>query len=126
MFEAPLSRRQALMRSAAGFGSLALSSLMAETARADSAPSAANPLAVRMPHHAARAKRIIFIFLSGGPSQVDTFDYKPLLERDNGKPFPFDKPKVQFNSTGNLLKSPWKFKQHGQSGLWISELFPKL
>lgn len=53
------------------------------------------------PHFAAKAKRIIFIFLSGGPSQVDTFDYKPLLARDDGKPFPFDKPKVQFNSTGN-------------------------
>ena len=119
MFDAPISRRQALATTAAGFGSLALSSLLAETAAPD-------PLAVRAPHFAAKAKRIIFIFLSGGPSQVDTFDYKPLLARDDGKPFPFDKPKVQFNSTGNLLKSPWEFKQYGQSGLWVSDLFPKL
>ncbi|MDB5335655.1 MAG: hypothetical protein JWN70_1274 [Planctomycetaceae bacterium] len=119
MFDAPISRRRALANTAAGFGSLALTSLLAETAAPD-------PLAVRMPHFAAKAKRIIFIFLSGGPSQVDTFDYKPLLARDDGKPFPFDKPRVQFNSTGNLLKSPWEFKQYGQSGLWVSDLFPKL
>ena len=119
MFEAPISRRRALANTAVGFGSLALSSLLAET-------SPPNPLAVRAPHFPAKAKRIIFIFLSGGPSQVDTFDYKPLLARDDGKPFPFDKPKVQFNSTGNLLKSPWAFKQYGQSGLWVSDLFPKL
>ncbi len=119
MFEAPISRRRALAQTAAGFGSLALSSLLAETASPD-------PLAVKAPHFPAKAKRIIFIFLSGGPSQVDTFDYKPLLTRDDGKPFPFDKPKIQFNSTNNLLKSPWNFKQYGQSGLWISDLFPKL
>lgn len=119
MFEAPISRRKALAQTAVGFGSLALSSLLAETASPD-------PLAVKAPHFPAKAKRIIFIFLSGGPSQVDTFDYKPLLARDDGKPFPFDKPKIQFNSTGNLLKSPWNFKQYGQSGLWVSDLFPKL
>ena len=119
MFDAPISRRRALANTAVGFGSLALSSLLADTAPP-------NPLAVRAPHFPAKAKRIIFIFLSGGPSQVDTFDYKPLLARDDGKPFPFDKPKVQFNSTGNLLKSPWAFKQYGQSGLWVSDLFPKL
>src|SRR5262245_17865499 len=125
MAAAALSRREALKRAAAGFGSLALASLLAdETAAA--APSAVNPLAPRPPHHAPRAKRIIFLFMSGGPSQVDTFDHKPLLTRDDGRPLPFAKPRVQFNSTGNLLKSPWKFKQHGQSGLWVSELFPKL
>lgn len=64
--------------------------------------------------------------MSGGPSQVDTFDPKPLLTRDDGKPLPFDKPRVQFNSTGNLLKSPWRFRQYGDSGLWVSELFPHL
>ena len=67
-----------------------------------------------------RAKRVIFLFMHGGPSQVDTFDYKPLLERDNGKPLPFDKPRIQFAQTGNLLKSPWKFAQHGESGAWES------
>jgi hypothetical protein len=119
----PISRRQALKDSAAGFGSLALASLLAENA---SATSVADPLSPRPPHHPARAKRIIFLFMSGGPSHVDTFDPKPLLTRDNGKPLPFSKPQVQFNSTGNLLKSPWKFKQYGESGLWVSDLFPTL
>jgi hypothetical protein len=64
--------------------------------------------------------------MHGGPSQVDTFDYKPLLERDDGKPLPFNKPRVVSGQTGNLLKSPWSFKQHGQSGAWASELFPEI
>ncbi len=123
MFQIPISRRNALKRSAAGFGSLALASLLSETT---SASDGVDPLAVRPPHHAACAKRIIFLFMSGGPSQVDTFDPKPLLDRDDGKPLPFDKPRVQFNSTGNLLKSPWRFRQYGDSGLWVSELFPHL
>ncbi len=123
MFQFPISRRQALKKSAAGFGSLALASLLSETT---SDANTIDPLAAQMPHHAARAKRIIFLFMSGGPSQVDTFDPKPLLDRDDGKPLPFDKPRVQFNGTGNLLKSPWRFRQHGDSGLWVSELFPHL
>ena len=64
--------------------------------------------------------------MHGGPSQVDTFDYKPLLERDNGKPLPFNKPRVFSAQTGNLLKSPFKFAQHGESGMWMSDLFPHL
>ena len=123
MLPTDISRRQALQRSAAGFGSLALASLLSESV---SGSENADPLAARAAHHVARAKRIIFLFMSGGPSQVDTFDPKPLLTRDDGKPFPFDKPRVQFNSTGNLLKSPWRFRQHGESGLWVSELFPHL
>jgi hypothetical protein len=62
--------------------------------------------------------------MHGGPSQVDTFDYKPLLQRDHGKPLPFERPRVVSSETFNLLKSPWEFKQHGESGLWVSELFP--
>jgi hypothetical protein len=62
--------------------------------------------------------------MHGGPSQVDTFDYKPLLQRDSGKPLPFAKPRVVSAETGNLLGSPWKFRRHGQSGAWVSELFP--
>ena len=62
--------------------------------------------------------------MNGGPSHVDTFDPKPLLQRDHGKPHPFKQPRVQFAETGKLLKSPWKFKQYGQSGLPVSELFP--
>ena len=72
----------------------------------------------------AKAKRVIFLFMHGGPSQVDTFDPKPLLTRDNGKPLPFAKPRVQFAQTGNLLESPWEFKKYGQSGIEVSDLFP--
>jgi hypothetical protein len=122
----PISRRQALKRSAAGFGTLALASLLAEDVKSSPASTPAEAIAPRPPHHPARAKRVIFLFMSGGPSQVDTFDPKPLLTRDDGKPFPFAKPRVQFNGTGNLLKSPWEFKQYGESGIWVSDLFPKL
>ncbi len=120
----PMSRRALLQRSAVGFGSLALASMLANESSLSAA--AADPLAAKQPHFPARAKRIIFLLMGGGPSQVDTFDPKPLLTRDDGKPLPFAKPRVQFNSTSNLLKSPWKFRQYGASGLWVSELFPRL
>jgi hypothetical protein len=119
-----ITRRRLLQRSAVGFGSLALASLLADESPVQAAT--ANPLEPRLPHFAARAKRIIFLLMSGGPSQVDTFDPKPLLTRDDGKPLPFAKPRVQFNETSNLLKSPWKFRQYGESGLWVSDLFPRL
>lgn len=114
-----LTRRAWLQNTAAGFGSLAASALLAE----DASP---NPLAPRAAHFAPRAKHVIFLFMHGGPSQVDTFDYKPLLERDHGKPLPFAKPRVVSAETGNLLKSPFSFAQYGQSGAWVSELFPHL
>lgn len=117
-----LTRRQALSQAAVGFGSLALASML----NGEASAFETNPLAAKPSHFPARAKRVIFLFMKGGPSQVDTFDPKPLLDRDDGKPCPFNKPRVQFAATGNLLKSPWKFKQHGQSGLWVSELFPHL
>jgi hypothetical protein len=85
-----------------------------------------NPLTPRAPHFAPKAKRIIFLFMHGGPSHMDLFDYKPMLDRHDGEPLPFEKPKVQFESTGALMKSPWEFKQHGQSGAWVSELFPNI
>ena len=108
------SRRDMLQQSALGFGSLALTSLL----------QAENPLAAKRPHFRPRAKRVIFLFMKGGPSQVDTFEHKPLLQRDHGKPLPFDKPKVTFAKTGNLLASPWQFKPYGQCGHMVSELFP--
>lgn len=117
-----ISRRTALQKAAVGFGSLALGSLIGENANGEVRDAAL----LGRTHHPARAKRIIFLFMSGGPSQVDTFDPKPLLTRDDGKPLPFAKPRVQFNATTNLLKSPWEFKQYGESGLWVSELFPTL
>jgi hypothetical protein len=121
---APISRRALLRRSAVGFGSLALASLLANESHAN--PSPANPLAAKLPHFLPRAKRVIFLFMKGGPSHVDTFDPKPLLSRDDGQPLPFAKPRVQFAPTGNLLASPWKFNQYGQSGIWVSELFPRV
>ncbi len=114
-----LSRRAVLQRSAIGFGWLAASSLLAE-----SIGNSSNPSAAKQPHFTPRAKRVIFLFMKGGPSHVDTFDPKPLLDRDDGKPFPGAKPRVQFAATGELLKSPWKFQNHGQCGLPVSELFP--
>jgi hypothetical protein len=121
-----LNRRDWLRQSSAGFGYLALAGLLSgEAGPANAAETvASNPLAVRPPHFPPQARRVIFLFMHGGPSQVDTFDYKPLLERDHGKPLPFAKPRVFSAQTGNLLKSPFKFQQYGQSGAWVSELFP--
>jgi len=115
-----MTRRNWLRTSANGFGALALSALLADEARAERGDG----LAAKAPHFTPRAKRVIFLFMHGGPSQVDTFDYKPLLQRDHGKPLPFAKPRVVSSETGNLLQSPWKFAQHGQSGAWVSEIFP--
>jgi hypothetical protein len=119
------SRREMLQRSAAGFGYLATLGLLAEQGLA-AGGKVENPLAPKLPHLAPRAKRVIFLFMKGGPSHVDTFDPKPLLDRDDGKPYPYAKPRVQFAETGSLLKSPWKFQQYGQSGLPVSELFPQV
>jgi hypothetical protein len=119
-----LTRRELLRQSAASFGWLALLDLLAGTSLARRADD--DPLVPQAPHFAPKAKRIIFLFMHGGPSQVDSFDYKPLLERDHGKPLPFPKPRVVSSPTGNLLRSPFKFKQHGQSGAWVSEVFPHL
>lgn len=118
-----LSRRELLKASSTGFGSLALMSMLGTEARAAGNQS---PLSEKMPHFAPKAKRVIFLFMHGGPSQVDTFDYKPFLIRDHGKPLPFARPKVVSGETFNLLKSPWEFKQYGQSGMWVSDLFPEV
>ena len=117
---APFNRREMLRQSCAGFGLLALHGLLGSEASAASM----NPLAAKQPHFPAKAKRVIFLLMKGGPSQVDTFDPKPLLDRDHGKPPPFALPRVTFAKTGNLLRSPWKFRQYGQSGLPVSDLFP--
>lgn len=117
-----VNRRQALQHFANGFGMLGLASLLAAEAKADQT----NPLAVRPPHFPAKAKRVIFLFMSGGPSHVDLFDPKPKLAELNGKPLPFEKPKLERTKTGNLFASPYQFKKHGQSGIEISELFPQV
>lgn len=116
-----LSRRRMLQTSAVGFGWLAASALLAQTG---ATAAAVDPMAPKRSHFTPRAKRVIFLLMKGGPSQVDTFDPKPLLDRDDGKPYPGQKPRVQFAPTSTLLKSPWSFKSYGESGLPVSELFP--
>src|SRR5258708_4637734 len=121
---APVSRRTMLQRAAAGFGYVALQGLLGREQAQGAVVD--NPIAPKAPQFPARAKRVVFLFMKGGPSHVDTFDPKPLLQRDDGKPYPFAQPRVQFAQTGKLLKSPWSFKQYGQSGLPVSELFPNV
>jgi hypothetical protein len=114
------SRRELLRTASCGFGYLALAGLCSQEAAAAAPERAADdPLAPKPPHFTPRAKRVIFLFMRGAPSHVDTFDYKPALTRDNGK---------SANGFGGrtYLGSPWKFPQAGQSGLPISELFPNL
>jgi len=119
-------RRHALHTFANGFGLLGLASLAADEARADAGAQAADPLAVRPAHFPAKAKRVIFLFMSGGPSHVDTFDPKPKLKDYAGKPLPFEQPKLVRTRTVNCLPSPWKFAKHGAAGTEVSELFPHL
>ncbi len=119
-----MTRRTMLQRSAGGFGYLALQAMLGRQQALAETAAVENPMLPKPPHFPARAKRIVFLFMKGGPSHVDTFDPKPLLQRDDGKPYPFQQPRVQFAQTGKLLKSPWSFKQYGQSGLEVSELFP--
>src|ERR1043166_1951177 len=125
----PLTRRQMLRRFASGFGMLGLSSLFAEDflcGALAAVPGATNPLAVRAPMFVPKAKRVIFLFMSGGPSHVDLFDPKPKLRELNGKPLPFEKPKLERTKTGNLLGSRWEFQKHGESGIEVSELLPHI
>ncbi len=118
--KSPISRRALLQQSACGFGMLGLRGLLA-------AEEASNPLAPKQPHLPARAKKAIFLFMHGGPSHLDIYDPKPRLEKDHGKPLPFDRP-LTFaeEQMGAVLKSPFEFKQHGESGIPLSELFPNL
>ncbi len=106
----PLSRRQMLRSAACGFGSLAFAGLANAAAKT---------------HHPAKAKRVIFLFMHGGVSQMDSFDYKPRLTTDHGKPLPFDLPGlIRPDRLGTVFAPKWKWKQHGESGRWASELFP--
>jgi hypothetical protein len=118
------SRREMLQGFANGFGMLGLAGILAEEAKAGTVSADANPLAPKLPMFPARAKRVIFLFMSGGPSHVDTFDPKPRLTAEMGKPLPFAKPSLERTKTGNLLGSPFSFKKYGQAGTEVSELFP--
>jgi hypothetical protein len=116
----PLSRREMLGRCAGGFGAVALSSLLADPAFGKTK----SPFAPRSTHHHPKAKSVIFLYMDGGVSQVDSFDYKPRLEKDHGKPFSAKINPTQFDNIGKTLKSPWNFKEYGQCGLNVSDLFP--
>ena len=122
----PMTRREMLTQFGAGFGMLGLASVLAEEGAVAAPASATDPLAVHAPMFPARAKRVIFLFMSGGPSHVDTFDPKPRLTSDMGKPLPFAKPHLERTKTGNLLGSPFAFKRYGKSGIEVSELFPNV
>jgi len=123
-----LTRRQLLTRCGMGMGALALGGMLTQMGFA-AAPvagggnSAATPLAARAPQFAGKAKRVIHLFMNGGPSHVDTFDPKPLLEKYAGKPLPGDNPKTE-RRTGAAMPSPFKFKNYGKSGIPVSDLFP--
>src|SRR5687768_8569388 len=112
-----VSRREMLCRCANGFGGLALAYLLA-----DKHASAA----VRKPHYAAKAKSVIFLFMDGGVSQIDSFDPKPTLRKMHGQPIPMKTPTTVFNIGNNCLGTPFEFKQYGQSGTPVSELFPNV
>jgi hypothetical protein len=115
-----LSRREMLARTANGFGALSFLALLA--AEATAAPL--SPLAARPPHFRARARHVIFLYMDGGPSQVDTFDPKPRLTAEHGRPFAMKMEPTQFANNGATLGSPWEFQNHGRSGLPVSALFP--
>lgn len=120
-----LPRRHFLKSSSMGFGAAALASLMAEGVSADelNLPQTA---ALRKLHHAPRAKHVVFCYMSGGVSHLDTFDPKPELLKLNGKPMPVPVERTQFNQNGQVMASPFKFHKSGQSGIEVSELFPEI
>ena len=121
-----ISRREWLFRSANGFGGLALLAILSDAALGSTAPSSrsTDPLRVRTPHHPARVKSVIFLFMDGGPSQMDTFDPKPRLNREHLQPISMKTPTTVFNISNKVLASPFEFKQHGECGAPVSELFP--
>src|SRR5579872_6988207 len=120
---APMTRREMLLRCATGFGAIALTSLLGDKCFADAAAEAPNSLLPHTPHYGAKARNIIFLYMDGGPSEVDTFDPKPLLQKESGQPFKMKMEPTQFNDRGRTLGSPWAFKHYGQSGLEVSDLF---
>ncbi|MGY8766917.1 MAG: DUF1501 domain-containing protein [Pirellulales bacterium] len=123
------SRRSFLRNAGLGCGSLALASLLNDEGLLSPATAAEAPrlMQPRAPHFAPKAKSVIWLFMPGSPSQVDTFDYKPELQKRNGQKLEGADPKTGFFTTsGNLLKSPFKFNQHGESGAWVSEVFPNM
>ncbi|HMF20154.1 MAG TPA: DUF1501 domain-containing protein [Gemmataceae bacterium] len=120
----PMTRRDMLLRCANGFGLVALAALTAEEAGGEGTARQSRPTL----HHPPRARNVIFLYMDGGPSQVDTFDYKPLLERYHGRDphSVFRVEPTQFNNVGRVMASPWRFRRYGQCGLTVSDLFPHM
>jgi hypothetical protein len=123
----PMTRRQMLRRCGMGFGALGLANLLASEGLLTAAQHGANlsPLAPRQPHFPGKAKRVIHLFMNGGPSHVDTFDPKPALARYAGQPLPSENLRTE-RRTGAAFPSPFRFRRHGQSGIEVSELFPEV
>ena len=115
-----MSRRRMLKSTSTGFGMLAAAALLAEEA------GAANPQAARAPHFTPQVKNVIFCYMSGGMSQVDSFDPKPKLAQMAGEPVPFKAERTMFNNNGNIFPSPWEFKRYGESGIPVSGMFPHI
>jgi hypothetical protein len=124
----PTSRRTMLSQCANGFGALALASLCQDRAFGlePAVGRGHNPFEAKPSHFPAKAKSVIFLFMDGGPAQMDTFDPKPRLTKEHGQPIKAKVEPTQFNNIGNVLGSPWKFQQYGQSGIPVSDLFPKV
>ena len=120
----PLTRREALSSIGGGFGTVGLATLLARPSAALAAPTV-NPFAPKQPHFEPKAKRVIFLVMNGGLSQVDTFDPKPMLTKHHGQSMPGGNPKTE-RMTGNLMKSPFQFRKCGQSGIEVSEIFPRI
>ena len=121
----PLSRREMLSQCANGFGAVALTAMMADGDRSANAASVnEGRLVTQSTHFEPKVRNVIFLYMDGGVSQVDTFDPKSELDKQNGKPFPSKIEKTQFNNIGKTLASPWKFKNYGKSGTLVSDLFP--
>ncbi len=122
-----VTRREILKEAACGFGAVALSGLLADRSYAglvDESDAESSNYIQGHTHFPAKVKRIVYLYMDGGPSQVDTFDPKPALEKENGNPFKMKIEKTQFNNIGKTLASPWKFRQYGESGIPVSDLFP--
>lgn len=124
--KAPLSRREMLAQAANGFGLAALTALLTQEANADSRNKSDGSMAARPAQFAGKARSVIFLFMDGGPSQVDTFDPKPRLIKEHGEPIKMKVPPTQFDNVGKVLKSPWEFKPYGKSGIPVSDLFPNV
>src|SRR5256885_7193581 len=121
---APITRRQMLLQCANGFGGIALMALMGDKVFGGTKAAPVGPMTPRPPHYVAKARNVIFLYMDGGPSQMDTFDPKPRLQKENGQPFKMKMEPTQFNNNGNTLGSPWRFRNYGQSGIPVSDLFP--